>query len=64
MTVQAQYLVKGDIVASGEEVLGVARGLSTPAGKVEVWLRQPGDSCGRARRAFWGANTEVVKRLS
>ncbi len=64
--VQARALQRGDIIGSGETVVGVFQGPRIPAGygkhrmdKVEVQL----DRNGRRRTSIWGAYTMInVKR--
>ena len=55
--IQAQHLRQGDFLpATRDTVVGVSRGVRTPAGKVEVTLSKPGRGM---RTAVWGARTEI-----
>lgn len=63
--VQAQHLRPGDIVGSGEKVYCVSSGVSTPKGKVEVYLAKP-DNIGPLdqvkhwdRMTLWGKYTMI-----
>jgi hypothetical protein len=56
--IQARALQVGDLVGSGETVKGVAAGLRTPRGKVEVILEKDG----RTRMSLWGAYTMINVR--
>lgn len=55
LKVQARALQSGDITGSGEMVIGVMVGLTTPRGKVEVVLERGT----KTRRAIWGASTLI-----
>jgi hypothetical protein len=55
LKVQAQHLQPGDIVGSGEMVIYVGAGISTPNAKVNVVLRSArGD-----RPSIWGKYTMI-----
>lgn len=60
--VQAQHLQIGDIVGSGEAVVGVTvRSLRMPSNKVAVTLKKEGHQ----RTVQWGKYTEIgVKRAN
>lgn len=53
---EAQHLKKGDIIGSGEEVVSVSAGAKTPAGKVEVTLK---NKDGKTKTSTWGKTTKV-----
>jgi hypothetical protein len=53
---EAQYLKKGDIIGSGEEVVSVSAGAKTPSGKVEVTLKTKD---GKTKTSTWGKTTKV-----
>ena len=54
--VNAQYLQPGDIIGSGETVVGVSAGLYTPRGKCDVVLKS---RSGRVRCATWWKHTSI-----
>jgi hypothetical protein len=54
--IPARALRAGDMVSSGETVVSVSAGISTPRGKVDVTLAR-GE---RRRTAAWGASTLVT----
>jgi len=53
---EAQYLKKGDIIGSGDEVVSVSAGAKTPSGKVEVTLKTKD---GKTKTSTWGKTTKV-----
>jgi len=53
---EAQYLKKGDIITSGDEVISVSAGAKTPSGKVEVTLKTKD---GKTKTSTWGKTTKV-----
>ena len=53
---EAQYLKKGDIITSGEEIVSVSSGAKTPSGKVEVTLK---NKQGKIRTSVWGKTTKI-----
>lgn len=53
---EAQYLKKGDIITSGDEVISVSSGAKTPSGKVEVTLKTKD---GKTKTSVWGKTTKV-----
>ena len=53
---EAQYLTKGDIISSGDEVVSASVGVRTPKGKVEVTLKSPD---GKTRTSVWGKTTKI-----
>ena len=55
MRVYARHLLRGDVVGSGETVVSVSAGTSTPAGHVDVRL----EKSGRERAACWRAGTLI-----
>ena len=65
LKVQAQHLQPGDIVGSGEKVYCTSVGISTPKGKVEVYLKNKNDigELGQVkhwdRMSLWGKYTEI-----
>jgi hypothetical protein len=56
-SIEAQYLSKGDILGSGEEVVSVSAGARTPSGKVELTLTKDG----KTRNAVYGKNVKVTR---
>ena len=59
MRVPVRNLQLGDVITSGETIIGVREGLRTPKGKLEVTL-QRGDS---RWTVLWGRGTTInVKR--
>jgi hypothetical protein len=62
MKVQVRFLKTGDVIGTGEEVISVAVGARTPAGKREVTLFDPRNSSARVK--VWNASTVIsgVKR--
>jgi hypothetical protein len=53
-----KYLVPGDILkGSGERVVSVSEGVSTPKGKMDVTLDSPRTN--ERRVAQWGRNTTI-----
>lgn len=59
--VPAYILKKGDIITSGEEIVSVSAGASTPSGKLDVVLKNP--VTGKERGAQWGKHTMIGKKL-
>lgn len=53
---KAGDLKKGDILGSGSEVVSVSAGAKTPAGKVEVTVKDPN---GKVRTGLWGKYTLI-----
>ena len=53
---EAQYLKKGDIITSGEEIVSVSSGAKTPSGKIEVTLK---NKQGKIRTSIWGKTTKI-----
>jgi hypothetical protein len=53
---EAQYLKKGDIIGSGDEVVSVSAGAKTPSGKIEVTLKTKD---GKTKTSTWGKTTKV-----
>jgi hypothetical protein len=56
-SIEAQYLSKGDILGSGEEVVSVSAGARTPSGKVELTLTKDG----KTRNAVYGKNVKITR---
>ena len=55
LKVQAQHLQPGDIVGSGEKIIGTSRGLRVSNGKINVTLGKDG----KRRTSQWGKYTEI-----
>lgn len=59
--VSARHMQVGDVVGSGETVIGISAGVRTPRGKIEVTLEKNG----YRRLAVWGAYTLInVRRVA
>lgn len=58
---EAQYLKKGDIITSGEQIVSVSIGAKTPSGKVEITLK---NSKNKERTAYWGKYTKIGVRAN
>lgn len=59
-SVPARSLSQGDVITSGEEVVSVSAGAHTPAGKIEIVLKNP--TTGKERTAIWGKATMIGRR--
>lgn len=59
LKIQAQHLQPGDIVGSGEKIYCTSAGISTPKGKVEVYLAKLNSRSGWDRMSHWGKYTMI-----
>lgn len=59
LKVQAQHLQPGDIVGSGERVYCTSSGITTPKGKIEVYLAKPQSANNYDTMRYWGKYTMI-----